>query len=103
MVKKICDDEKITKVFHNALYDLGWLRTEGIEVKGKIIDTMIAAPLLDENRRYYNLNSLAGDYLGTYKDEKMLKSAQKNLVLILNLVCGNCLLDMLASMLNKML
>ena len=74
-LQKICDDEKITKVFHNALYDLGWLRTEGIEVKGKIIDTMIAAPLLDENRRYYNLNSLAGDYLGTYKDEKMLKSA----------------------------
>jgi len=74
-LQKICGDEKITKVFHNALYDLGWLRTEGIEVKGKIIDTMIAAPLLDENRRYYNLNSLAGDYLGTYKDEKMLKSA----------------------------
>lgn len=74
-LQKICDDEKITKVFHNALYDLGWLRTEGIEVKGKIIDTMIAAPLLNENRRYYNLNSLAGDYLGTYKDEKMLKSA----------------------------
>lgn len=74
-LQKICDDEKITKVFHNALYDLGWLRTEGIEVKGKVIDTMIAAPLLNENRRYYNLNSLAGDYLGTYKDEKMLKSA----------------------------
>jgi len=74
-LRKICDDEKITKVFHNALYDLGWLRTEGIEVKGKVIDTMIAAPLLNENRRYYNLNSLAGDYLGTYKDEKMLKSA----------------------------
>jgi DNA polymerase I-like protein with 3'-5' exonuclease and polymerase domains len=74
-LQKLCDDEKITKVFHNALYDLGWLRTEGIEVKGKIIDTMIAAPLLNENRRYYNLNSLAGDYLGTYKDEKMLKSA----------------------------
>jgi DNA polymerase-1 len=48
-LQKLCDDEKITKVFHNALYDLGWLRAEGIEVKGKIIDTMIAAHLLDEN------------------------------------------------------
>ena len=56
---KLCADETITKVFHNALYDLGWLRAEGIEVKGKIIDTMIAAPLLDENRKWYNLNSLA--------------------------------------------
>jgi len=72
---KLCADETITKVFHNALYDLGWLRAEGIEVKGKIIDTMIAAPLLDENRKWYNLNSLARDYLGEFKDEKLLKSA----------------------------
>ena len=71
----LCKDTTKTFVFHNALYDLGWLRAEGIEVKGKIRDTMVAAPLLNENRRYYNLNSLAGDYLGTYKDEKMLKSA----------------------------
>ena len=74
-LKKLCQDTNITKVFHNALYDLGWLRAEGIEVKGKIIDTMIAAPLLDENRKWYNLNSLARDYLGEYKDEKLLKSA----------------------------
>ena len=74
-LQKLCDDHTITKVFHNALYDLGWLRAEGIEVKGKIIDTMIAAPLLDENRKWYNLNSLARDYLGEFKDEKLLKSA----------------------------
>jgi len=72
---KLCADKSISKVFHNALYDLGWLRAEGIEVKGKIIDTMIAAPLLDENRKWYNLNSLARDYLGEFKDEKLLKSA----------------------------
>ena len=71
----LCKDTTKTFVFHNALYDLGWLRAEGVEVKGKIRDTMVAAPLLNENRRYYNLNSLAGDHLGTYKDEKMLKSA----------------------------
>ena len=74
-LKKLCADKTITKVFHNALYDLGWLRADGIEVEGKIIDTMIAAPLLDENRKWYNLNSLARDYLGEYKDEKLLKSA----------------------------
>ena len=73
-MKKVCS-LPCTKVFHNALYDLGWLRAEGIEVKGKIIDTMIAAPLLDENRKWYNLNSLARDYLGEFKDEKLLKSA----------------------------
>ena len=74
-LKDLCSDTKKTFVFHNALYDLGWLRAEGVEVKGQIRDTMIAAPLLDENRRYYNLNSIAGDYLKIYKDEKMLKGA----------------------------
>jgi DNA polymerase I-like protein with 3'-5' exonuclease and polymerase domains len=65
----------IPKVFHNALYDLGWLRAEGIEVKGSIIDTMIMAPLINENRRFYNLNSLVSDYLQEFKSEKTLRSA----------------------------
>ena len=42
---------------------------------GPIIDTMIAAPLLNENSLYYNLDSLAGEYLGERKNEKMLRSA----------------------------
>ena len=57
------------------MYDLGWMRWAGIEVQGPIIDTMIAAPLLNENRRFYNLNSLTGEYLGEYKNEKMLRAA----------------------------
>ena len=73
--KKQMATPDIEKVFHNSTYDLGWLRAEGIEVQGRIIDTMIAAPLLDENRRYYNLNSLAGEYLQEYKNEKLLKQA----------------------------
>ena len=47
--KKVCASDN-TKVFHNAPYDIGWLRTLGIEVKGKIVDTMIVAPLIDENQ-----------------------------------------------------
>lgn len=74
-LKKQMDTPKIEKIMHNAMYDLGWLRWAGVEVKGKIIDTMIAAPLLNENRRFYNLNSLAGEYLGEWKNEKMLKAA----------------------------
>lgn len=73
--KKQMETPEIEKVFHNATYDLGWLRAEGIEVQGTIIDTMVAAPLLNENRRYYNLNSLAGEYLGEFKNEKLLKLA----------------------------
>jgi len=73
--KKQMATPNIEKVFHNSTYDLGWLRAEGIEVQGRIIDTMTAAPLLDENRRYYNLNSLAGEYLQEYKNERLLKQA----------------------------
>ena len=74
-LKKQLATPHIEKVMHNCMYDLGWLRWAGIEVQGKIIDTMIAAPLLNEHRRYYNLNSLSGEYLGEWKNEKMLRSA----------------------------
>tara|TARA_R110000824_G_scaffold283214_1_gene471564 strand:- start:374 stop:2302 length:1929 start_codon:yes stop_codon:yes gene_type:complete len=62
-------------VFHNAQYDLGWLLSEGLEVKGKVLDTMIAAPLLDENRFSYSLNALGATYLGEKKQEYDLKRA----------------------------
>ena len=31
----------VDKIFHNASYDVGWLRQWGVEVKGRWIDTMI--------------------------------------------------------------
>ena len=74
-LKKQMETPHIEKVMHNAMYDLGWLRWAGIEVQGPIVDTMIAAPLLNENRMYYNLDSLSREYLGERKDEKILKAA----------------------------
>jgi len=76
--KKQVETPHITKIFHNATYDLGWLLHEGIKVQGPIVDTMIAAPLLDENRYTYSLNSLGYDYLGSTKSEKMLRIAAKD-------------------------
>ena len=66
------------KIFHNALYDVGWLRREGITLNGKIQDTVIAAPLIDENRRQYSLNSLGLDYCKEVKDETLLTEAAKS-------------------------
>ena len=63
------------KIFHNALYDVGWLKREGITLQGKIQDTMIAAPLINENRNRYSLDSLGFEYCGERKDETMLKQA----------------------------
>jgi DNA polymerase I-like protein with 3'-5' exonuclease and polymerase domains len=69
------DTPNILKVFHNAPYDVGWLWAEGVEVKGRIIDTCIAAPLIDENRLTYRLDALGKEYLGMRKDEKVLRKA----------------------------
>jgi DNA polymerase I-like protein with 3'-5' exonuclease and polymerase domains len=62
-------------IFHNALYDVGWLRREGVEVKGNILDTIIAAPLLNENRFSYSLDNLGEAYCDEKKDESLLQDA----------------------------
>jgi len=63
------------KVMHNAAYDLGWLQASGFKVNGRIVDTMLAAPILDENRFSYSLNALGFDYLQEAKSEQGLKQA----------------------------
>ena len=64
-----------TKIFHNAQYDVGWLEASGISVHGPIVDTMIAAALIDENRFSYSLNALSVDYLNEIKAETELREA----------------------------
>ena len=66
------------KIMHNAQYDLGWLLASGYKVNGRVIDTMITASLLDENRFSYSLNALAYDYLNKTKSEKTLQEAAKS-------------------------
>jgi len=63
------------KIMHNAAYDLGWLRATGFKVNGTIYDTMLAAPVLDENRYAYSLNALGFDYLKEIKSEQGLKES----------------------------
>lgn len=63
------------KIMHNAAYDAGWLGTAGFTINGRIYDTMLAAPLLDENRFSFSLNSLGFDYLKEVKSEQGLKQA----------------------------
>ena len=65
------------KIMHNAQYDLGWIKAMGFEVKGKIIDTMMTAALIDENRFSYSLNALCYEYLGKTKSEKTLVEAAR--------------------------
>ena len=73
-MKKICS-LPCPKIFHNAQYDVGWLEASGFTVHGEIIDTMIAAALIDENRYSYSLNNLSIEYLGEIKAETDLREA----------------------------
>jgi len=74
-LKKTLSSTKREVIFHNSLYDVGWLRREGVEVQGKILDTIFAAPLVDENRHSYSLDSLGQTYCGEKKDESLLQDA----------------------------
>ena len=76
-LQDVLNQEKTTFIFHNAMYDVCWLRSAGLTIKGPIVDTMIAASLIDENRMSYQLNSLAKHYVGLGKDEKVLVEAAK--------------------------
>ena len=73
-ITKVCADEN-TKIFHNAMYDVCWLKSYGIKINGFIIDTMVMLSLIDENRRWYSLNSASYDYLGEVKSEQSLREA----------------------------
>ena len=64
-----------TKIFHNAMYDVCWIRAMGLTINGMIVDTMIAAAVTDENRFRYDLNSLSWKYLGFGKNEVALSEA----------------------------
>ena len=66
------------KIFHNAMYDVCWIRSMGLKINGQIVDTMIAASLIDENRYRFDLNSLSWDYLGHGKNENALNEEAKS-------------------------
>jgi len=73
-IKEVCALPNV-KLFHNAMYDVCWLKAYGVPVNGHIVDTMVMASLIDENRFFYSLNSLSIDYLGQVKDETSLRAA----------------------------
>jgi len=75
--KQVCALPNV-KIFHNAMYDVCWIRAAGIQINGHIVDTMVMASLIDENRLAYTLNSISYEYLGEVKDEKALNEAAQS-------------------------
>ena len=74
--KDICASPA-TKIFHNAMYDVCWIRKLNFKINGLIVDTMIAASLVDENRFQYTLNACSWSFLGRGKNEAQLLKAAK--------------------------
>ena len=66
------------KIFHNAMYDVCWIRALGLSINGKIVDTMIASALVDENQMRYDLNNCSKRYTGKTKNESDLYQAAKD-------------------------
>jgi DNA polymerase I-like protein with 3'-5' exonuclease and polymerase domains len=77
-LKKQLSVPDMNVIMHNATYDAGWLRAEGIEIKGRIIDTMISGALVDENRWSFGLDSMARDFAAVRKNERLLQAAAKD-------------------------
>jgi len=70
-LKTTLSDHRVPKVGANLLYDLGWLRQEGVEVAGELVDVQYAEALLDESAKV-SLETLAQKYLGEGKDSLLL-------------------------------
>ena len=62
-IKPIFNCSNTLYVGQNIKYDILILKRYGIEVKGKLFDTMIAAHLLNPDRRSYKMDFLSIDYL----------------------------------------
>jgi len=63
ILKPIIEDETIPKVGHNLKYDILILRQEGIHVKGRLYDTMLASYLLNPNKPDHSLEDVSLEYL----------------------------------------
>ena len=62
--EKVFKNKSLRKVFHNAMYDVCWIRSAtGDMPQGPLLDTMIAASVIDETRMKYSLDSISKDYL----------------------------------------
>ncbi len=65
------------KIGANVMYDIGWLRHEGVIVKGKIYDCQYAEALIEETAKL-NLEGLGWRYLKEGKKSEVLKVWAQN-------------------------
>ncbi|HEX4823725.1 MAG TPA: DNA polymerase I [Candidatus Polarisedimenticolaceae bacterium] len=76
-------DPSIQKVGQNLKYDSHVLRRHGMQVAGWVLDTMVAAFLLEPDRQTFNMDALAAYYLGheTIKYTSLVGTGAKQITL----------------------
>lgn len=71
-LRPLLEDRAVPKVGQHVRYEIAVFKRYGIRLRGIACDTMLAAYLLDSNRRSYSLDALASHYLShtniTYAD-----------------------------------
>jgi len=71
----VLQDDRQTKAFAHAMYDISWAKNDGVEIRGPIRDVQLIEALLDEYRLSYSLENIAMDRIGETKQEDLLRSA----------------------------
>src|SRR5262249_15786100 len=61
--REVFESERIEKTGHNLKFDINVLQHQGIRVRGKLFDTMVAHSLIEPEIRH-NLGFMAEVYLG---------------------------------------
>lgn len=75
-LKRVLEDPTITKICHNAKFDVGMSQAIGINVLGEVKDTLIYAHVFNSNMGTYGLKPLAERYLNfSQEDMTDLKKA----------------------------
>jgi len=69
-LKSIFENKKITKICHNAKFDIEVMQSQGVDVQGVDFDTMIASYLLNPGNRQHGLDLVTFKYLNYTKISK---------------------------------
>lgn len=78
-LKDLLGNTRRRVIMQNAPYDLGWLRTLGIQVRGPVVDIKICESLIEEEHPEGNsLDAMARRYLNETKNEDILREAAKS-------------------------
>lgn len=72
-VEEILSDSTVLKVFHNALFDVSFLKVAGIEVKN-YSDTIVMAKIISNSAVFDSLEYLAKKYLNLELDKELQHS-----------------------------